>query len=301
MQKRILVAEDDSLQRNLMSMFLGWHDFEVQTASDGIDAIRTCISGNFDVVLMDYRLPIIDGHSAAKLIRDFTRDRGSPPIIALTAIPEQLRLDEADTDTVFAAVEAKPWDPHSLLETIGKIEIAGLSGALKYGVPSWKQATSRTGSGEIMARLAPDLRREIALLDGRRPPGPVRILIVEDDDFVRSLLNAALRAEHYEVSAVNNGLDAIIELEHGHYDIALLDYRLPKIDGFVAAQLMGDLLPVVQRPRLIALTGSPESLRERDLNAACGFDAIVPKTAAMHHVLAAIERSVSTQRRLAEA
>jgi CheY-like chemotaxis protein len=149
-----------------------------------------------------------------------------------------------------------------------------------------------------MARLAPDLRREIALLNGRRPPGPVRILVVEDDDFVRSLLNAALRAEHYEVSAVNNGLDAIIELDHGHYDIALLDYRLPKIDGFVAAQLMGDLLPMVQRPRLIALTASPELLRERDLNAACGFDEIVPKTADMHDVIAAIERSVLAQRRL---
>ena len=300
MQKRILVAEDDSLQRNLMSMFLGWHDYEVRTASNGMDAIRTCIASAFDLVLMDYRLPIVDGHSAAKLINDFTREKGSPPIIALTATPEQLRLDESDTDAVFAAVEAKPWDPHSLLQTIARMEKTGQSGAVRHPSHTWKQPASGAGAAEIMARLAPDLRREISLLDGRRPPGPVRILIVEDDDFVRSLLNAALRAERYEVNAVNNGLDAIIELEHGHYDIALLDYRLPKIDGFVAAQLMGDLLPMVQRPRLIALTASPELLRERDLNAPCGFDAIVPKTADMRHVIAAIERSVSAQRHLAE-
>ena len=299
MQKRILVAEDDSLQRNLMSMFLGWHDFEVQTAANGVEAIRACVSSRFDLVLMDYRLPIIDGHSAARLIKDFTREKGSPPIIALTATPERLRLDESDTDSVFAAVEAKPWDPHSLLETIRNMEKTGSSGAIERNLPNWEQAASRTGAAEIMARLAPDLRREIALLDGRRPPGPVRILIVEDDDFVRSLLNAALRAEHYEVNAVNNGLDAIIALEHGHYDIALLDYRLPKIDGFVAAQLMGDLLPVVQRPRLIALTGAPELLRERDLNTVYGFDTIVPKTASMPQVIAAIERSVLAQRRLA--
>ncbi len=288
MQKRILVAEDDSLQRNLMSMFLGWHDYDVQTASDGVDAILKCIAGGFDLVLMDYRLPIIDGHSAAKLIMDFTREKGSPPIIALTATPDELRAEEPGADMVFAAVEAKPWDPHMLLEMIARAETASLS-----RVYSNNALDGDTGAAEIMARLAPDLRREIALLDGRRPPGPTRVLIVEDDDFVRSLLSAALRAERYEVHAVDNGLDAIIALDHGHYDIALLDYRLPKIDGYVAAQLMADLLPRVQRPRLIALTASPELLRERDLTAPPSFDVIVPKTSDMRQVIAAIEKSLS--------
>ncbi len=291
MQKRILVAEDDSLQRNLMSMFLGWHDYQVETASNGMDAIRKSIAGTFELILMDYRLPIIDGHSAARLIMDFTREKGSPHIIALTATPDQLRAEEHDTDSVFAAVEAKPWDPHTLLEIIGRMEKAGTSGLRGRRVRS----SSSDGAAQIMARLAPDLRREIALLDGRRPPGPVRILIVEDDDFVRSLLSVALRAERYEVHAVSNGLDAIIELEQGHYDVALLDYRLPKIDGFVAAQLMGDLLPAVQQPRLIALTATPELLRERGVNALRGFDAIVPKSSDMHHVIAAIERSLNAQ------
>jgi CheY-like chemotaxis protein len=291
-QKRILVVEDDSLQRNLMSMFLEWHDYDVQTAANGMDAIRSCISGSFDFVLMDYRMPIVDGHSAAKLIKDFSRETGSPQIIALTATPEQLRADESDTDSVFAAVEAKPWDPHSLLETIGKMEKGNFASNAQHRSLSWHHKEAG-GSQNIMARLAPDLRREIALLDGRRPPGPTRILIVEDDDFVRSLLTAALRSEHYEVSAVTNGLDAIIELDHGHYDIALLDYKMPKIDGFVAAQLMGDLLPLVQRPRLIALTASPESLIEHDTNEAHCFDEIVPKTAEMQHVIAAIERCVN--------
>ena len=292
MQKRILVAEDDSLQRNLISKFLGWHDYDVHTASNGMDAIRACVASVFDLVLMDYRLPIVDGHSAAKLIMDFTREKGSPLIIALTATPDELRAEEPGADRVFAAVEAKPWNPHMLLETIGKIEKSGFCGR------RWNQACPAgydDRAAGIMARLAPDLRREIALLDGRRPPGPARILIVEDDDFVRSLLGTALRAERYEVDAVCNGLDAIIALDHGHYDIALLDYRMPKIDGYVAAQLMSDLLPRVQQPRLIALTSSPELLRERDLNDAPHFDAIVRKSSDMHHVIAAIEKCLARQ------
>jgi len=291
-QKRILVAEDDSLQRNLMSMFLGWHDYDVHTADNGMDAIRACVAGGFDLVLMDYRLPIVDGHSAAKLLLDFTREKGSPLIIALTATPDELRAEELGSESVFAAVEAKPWNPHLLLETIGKIEKSGFCGRL------WTHAHRAGcdyGAAEIMARLAPDLRREIALLDGRRPPGPARILIVEDDDFVRSLLSTALRAEHYEIHAVGNGLDAITALDQGHYDIALLDYRMPKIDGFVAAQLMCDLLPRVQQPKLIGLTASPELLRERALNAAQHFDAIVAKSSDMHQVIAAIKQCLSEQ------
>jgi len=120
---------------------------------------------------------------------------------------------------------------------------------------------------------------------------------VEDDHFVRSLLSAALRAQHYEVLDVYNGIDAIIVLEHGHYDIALLDYRMPKIDGFVAAQLMIDLLPSVQQPKLIALTASPELLRERDLSAALKFDAIVPKSSDMQHVIAAIEQCLMREQK----
>jgi CheY-like chemotaxis protein len=287
MKKRILVVEDDGLQRHLISMFLGWHDYEVHTAANGADAIRTCLSEAFNLVLMDYSLPIVDGHSAAKLIQDFTRSKGSPQIIALTAAPERLRLEELDADEVFAAVEEKPWDPHTLLQTIGKLEKAAL-----HGDASGKAGFGRSPSGllDVLPRLAPDLRREIALLDGERPPGPARILIVEDDDLVRSLLSAALRAEHYEVSTAISGLDALLALEQNHYDIALMDYRLPKIDGLVAAQLMTDLLPRLQQPRLIALTSTPDSLAEREHSL---FDAIVPKSADMHYVLAAIERSIS--------
>jgi CheY-like chemotaxis protein len=261
----------------------------VHTVSNGMEAIRIGIAGEFDLVLMDYRLPMVDGHSAAKLIMDFTREKGCPYIIALTATPDELRAEEPGADSVFAAVEAKPWNPHTLLEIIARIQTAGA------GSPPPHPAThmgAKNAAANIMARLAPDLRREIALLDGRRPPGPVRVLIVEDDAFVRSLLCAALRAERYEVHAVDNGLDAILALDHGHYDIALLDYRLPKIDGCVAAQLMSDLLPTLQQPRLIALTASPDLLRERD-GQADSFDAIVPKSSTMQHVIAAIEHSLS--------
>ena len=293
MQKRILVAEDDSLQRYLISMFLGWHDYDVHTASNGAEAVRKCLGGGFNVVLMDYKMPIVDGHSAAKLIMDFTRGKASPNIIALTSAPERLREDEADADSVFAAIEGKPWDPQSLLETIEQLEKSPPLGEMRASTAAGRAIAS--GTMHSLPVLVPDMRREIALLDGQRPPGPVRVLVVEDDELVRSLLSAALDARQYEVETASNGLEAIGMLEHGHYDVALMDYRLPKIDGLVTAQLVQDLLPRLQRPRFIALTSAPELLRERDTGRASAFDAIVPKSSDMQYVVAAIERSVSYQ------
>jgi len=194
---------------------------------------------------------------------------------------------------VFAAIEGKPWDPQSLLDTINYLEKSPPLGQLRERANGRSPAAA--GSAHALPHLLPDLRREIALLDGERPPGPVRVLIVEDDELVRSLLSAALDARKYEVETASNGLEAIFMLEHGHYDVALMDYRLPKIDGLVAAQLVQDLLPRLQRPRFIALTSAPELLRERDAGTASAFDAIVPKSSDMQYVVAAIERSVSYQ------
>jgi CheY-like chemotaxis protein len=285
MQKRILVAEDDTMQRHLMALFLGWHDYEVHTAEDGAEAVRKCLTGGFKLVLMDYKLPVMDGHSAAKVISNFTRNTVSPTIVALTSLPERLREDESGETSVFAAIEEKPWDPRSLIETLDFFERT--PSLFPDDVPP-----SPAGVFEAAGLLAPDLRREIALLSGHRPPGPARILIAEDDELMRSLLTAALDARCYDVDAVPNGLDALIKLGQRQYDVALMDYRLPKIDGLVAAQLVRDVLPRIQRPRLIALTSSPKLVREEDEGPPFAFDAVISKDMDLRHILGAIERSL---------
>jgi CheY-like chemotaxis protein len=234
---------------------------------------------------MDYKLPVMDGHSAAKVISNFTRNTVSPTIVALTSLPERLREDESGETSVFAAIEEKPWDPRSLIETLDFFERT--PSLFPDDVPP-----SPAGVFEAAGLLAPDLRREIALLSGHRPPGPARILIAEDDELMRSLLTAALDARCYDVDAVPNGLDALIKLGQRQYDVALMDYRLPKIDGLVAAQLVRDVLPRIQRPRLIALTSSPKLVREEDEGPPFAFDAVISKDMDLRHILGAIERSL---------
>lgn len=288
MQKRILVAEDDTMQRHLLTLMLGWHDYDVHTAEDGAEAVRKCIAGRFKLVLMDYKLPVMNGHSAARVIANFTRDTGGPAIVALTSLPERLRDEEGGATSMFAATHEKPYDPKTLIETLDFLGNAPAAASVRGGVPCGLEG----GAVPMAGLLVPGLRREIAFLPGQIPTAPRRILVAEDDELLCSLLTAALGARGYEVDSVGNGLDALIMLGQRPYDLALMDYRLPKLDGLIAARLACDLLPKAHRPRLISLTSSAKLVRDEDDGPPFAFDAVISKSHDLQHILSAIDRSL---------
>ncbi len=79
---RLLVAEDNADIRLAMRMLLERLGAEVVEAADGLTAVELCAGSRFDAVLMDVRMPLLDGLSAARRIRE---RRNPTPIIALTA------------------------------------------------------------------------------------------------------------------------------------------------------------------------------------------------------------------------
>ncbi len=123
---------------------------------------------------------------------------------------------------------------------------------------------------------------------------PSRILIAEDDELQGSLLRAAVARGGYQVDVVADGLEAVRRLRSGDYDLALLDYSLPELDGLAAARLTQDLLAGERRPRLIAITASAELLQERDNRAGgpSSFDMIVSKASGIPAMLTAIETAL---------
>lgn len=117
-----------------------------------------------------------------------------------------------------------------------------------------------------------------------------RILIAEDDELQGAVLQSALSSRGYEVEAVTDGLEALRRLRTSHYDVALLDYNMPVLDGLAAAELIQEFLAEESRPRLIAVTASAERLR-RDNTL---FDCIVSKAAGMTAVIEAVETSMGS-------
>lgn len=81
---KILLVEDNELNRDMLSRRLGRKGHEVDVAIDGLVGRDRALGGGFDLILMDMSLPGLDGWEATKQIRADPRGT-SVPIIALTA------------------------------------------------------------------------------------------------------------------------------------------------------------------------------------------------------------------------
>lgn len=99
---RALVVEDNAVNRELLITLLTPFGIEIDTAGDGAEAVEAVGRGRYDVILMDMQMPVMDGLTATRRIRDLRdREAAATPIVAMTAnvLPEQVaRCREAGMD-----------------------------------------------------------------------------------------------------------------------------------------------------------------------------------------------------------
>ncbi len=82
---RVLVAEDHPVNRKVVGLLLQSMGHQVSFAEDGQQALTQARQTDFDLVLMDIHMPVMDGLSSARHIRALPGERGQVPIVALTA------------------------------------------------------------------------------------------------------------------------------------------------------------------------------------------------------------------------
>ena len=114
---RILLVEDNEMNRDMLSRRLERRGYEVTFAVDGREGVEKALTGKFDLVLMDMSLPEIDGWEATRQLRAAPQTK-TLPIIALTAhamAGDRERAIEAGADDY----DTKPIELPRLL---GKIE-----------------------------------------------------------------------------------------------------------------------------------------------------------------------------------
>jgi PAS domain S-box-containing protein len=116
---KILVAEDNTVNQHIIRTILTKLDHSVEIAKDGQCAINLFNSGDFDVILMDIRMPVMDGLEATAFIRAMDDPRSNIPIIALTADISFGNITEY-TDVGMNDVCGKPIELPLLLKLINK-------------------------------------------------------------------------------------------------------------------------------------------------------------------------------------
>lgn len=75
---------------------------------------------------------------------------------------------------------------------------------------------------------------------------PIRILLAEDEEAMRTYLARALENAGYEVVAVGSGTEAIPHLESQHFDLLLSDIVMPEMDGIELAQRCNEISPLTK-------------------------------------------------------
>lgn len=114
---RILLVEDVALNRTIVGQFLqSWWQLEADEAVNGKEALEMARAKVYDIILMDVRMPEMDGYEATRLIRELPGYK-TTPIIALTAdkgVETKQKLDAAS----FTDLVLKPFEPKELQQKI---------------------------------------------------------------------------------------------------------------------------------------------------------------------------------------
>lgn len=160
----ILLAEDNAINQALISALLERAGHNVDVVDDGRKAVDGALSGKFDLLLMDVRMPVLEGPEATREIRASGRAHADIPIIAITADAMKENV-QGFLDSGMNAVETKPVNLPKLLRTISEVMAAVKGETEKTGTAPKKEATTLPiGDEESMTELR-DLLDEKTLKD----------------------------------------------------------------------------------------------------------------------------------------
>jgi len=168
----VLLVEDNAINQEVARELLEGAGLQVDTAWNGLEAIRKVDHGNYDAVLMDIQMPEVDGYQATERIREKTQ-HAELPIIAMTAHALAGYREECLAAGMNDYV-TKPIEPEDLFEVLGRWvrgtgaqsgPAAGSRDQAPEALPLLDHANAlrRVGGNEaLLLRLLGEFRREQA-------------------------------------------------------------------------------------------------------------------------------------------
>jgi len=226
---RLLLVDDELEFLEVTSKALARRGFEVGVAHDGEIALRILSRQRYDVVVLDVKMPGIDGVDAFRQIHQIYPGL---PVILLTGHGTIQQAFETSRDGVFDYL-TKPCDIELIAET------------------------ARRAYDQRPAERARPLEDD----DGC----PIQLLLVDDEPELLESLASALGRRRMEVTTAESGEAALAHIGARSFDVAMLDAKLPGLDGIALLRLIKKAQPLIE---VLVLTGHPsmgmavEGLRE---------------------------------------
>lgn len=121
-------------------------------------------------------------------------------------------------------------------------------------------------------------------------PAKNKILVVDDEDALRTVLSAELESEGYQVTTAADGQEAINVLTTSGFDLILLDIKMPNVDGFEVLRFVKEKHP---KTKVIMLTGFAD-LKNAIESKKLGAEDFVSKPYDLVDLLTTVERVLTT-------
>jgi PAS domain S-box-containing protein len=254
---KILVVDDQNISLQVIGNLLNSWSFEVTLATSGMKGLQEIIkaiqSGNpFELLLIDWKMPAMDGLELAQRIRDWGTRVGNLPIVMLVAgSGHEEVLKSMDTLQIHAILD-KPVTPSRLFSLLENFR---------------KEKTTR-GSTTSQAH-------KLDLFELTRPIHGTHILVVEDNATNQLVARGYLEKMALAVDMANDGQEAIEKIESQDYDLVLMDLLMPNMDGFEATRRIRALERGRNLP-IIAMTASAMQ-KDKDASDAAGMNGYISK------------------------
>ena len=118
-----------------------------------------------------------------------------------------------------------------------------------------------------------------------------RVLVIDDEDAFRLLLERTLTSAHHQVTAVRDGNEGLLELAKATPDLVITDLYMPNCDGFEFMMTIRKAFPALP---IIAVSGDPGGLPVLAVAGRMGAHAILRKPFAVQELFAVVNRALSS-------
>jgi signal transduction histidine kinase/DNA-binding response OmpR family regulator/HPt (histidine-containing phosphotransfer) domain-containing protein len=244
--KRVLIVDDNRTNRRILQLQVEKWGLRARETESPTQALEWIQQGDpYDLVLVDYQMPEMDGIALAKAIRQLPVAR-SLALVLLSSTAQALAVEPGEAG--FAAVLSKPVRLSTLQDRLCEIFVDR---------PGATPSTPGTTSGEPAS-------------------APLRILVAEDNPANQQVAIRLLERLGHQADLAASGREVLELISRSPYDVIFMDVQMPEMDGLEATRAICARWPAGARPRIIAMTA--EAMEgDRQACLAAGMDDYVVK------------------------